>query len=48
MRRCITETFAAYYVTDFSPHSCWMASTSKGENINVYLEEIVIPGCPKN
>ena len=47
MRRWIKGEFVKNNIIEFSPHSCWAASTSKAKSIEVNIDDIITRGCWK-
>ena len=48
MRRWVKDIFMINNIVNFSPHSCWSASSSKAKHIDVNIDEITRRGCWKN
>ena len=48
IRRCIKGIFIVNNIVNFSPHSCWAASSSKAIQIDVTIDEIIRRSCWKN
>ena len=48
MRRWIKDIFIVNNIVNFSPHSCWAASSSKAKQIHVNIDEIISRSCWKN
>ena len=48
MRRWIKDIFTVNTFVNFSPCSCWAASTSKAKHVDVNIDEIMRRGCSKN
>ena len=45
MRRWIKDIFIVNDTVNFSPHSCWVASSSKAKQVDVNIDEIIRRGC---
>ena len=48
MRRWIKDIFIVNNIVNFSPHSCWAASSSKAKQVDVNIDEIIGGGCWKD
>ena len=45
MRRQIKDILTMNNFVNFSPHSCWAASSSKAKRMDVNIDEIIRRGC---